>query len=250
MTAPHGEPTASPSAATYTSADQYLPAVAPALARTGVDSCTAACCHAETIGRDAGWQRAARAARALSWLSLLWMTGEGLLGLVAGATAGSISLIGWALGSVIEGLASIIVVWRFTGARTLSETAEDRARKAVAVSFFLLAPYLAAESTRSLLTGHEPGTSVLGIVVTAASLLVMPALGMAKQRLGARLGSQATAGEGVQNLLCAGQAAAVLVGLALTAVFGRSWVDPVIGLGLAAIAVREGREAWRGEHCC
>jgi len=91
---------------------------------------------------------------------------------------------------------------------------------------------------------------VLGIVVTAASLLVMPALGMAKQRLGARLGSQATAGEGVQNLLCAGQAAAVLVGLALTAVFGRSWVDPVIGLGLAAIAVREGREAWRGEHCC
>jgi divalent metal cation (Fe/Co/Zn/Cd) transporter len=189
-------------------------------------------------------------ARALSWVSLLWMTGEGILGLVAGAAAGSISLIGWALGSAIEGLASIIVIWRFTGARTLSETAERRAQKAVAVSFFLLAPYIAVESVRDLLTRHEATTSVLGIVLTAASVVVMPALGVAKQRLGRRLESGATAGEGVQNLLCAAQAAAVLVGLALTAGLGWWWIDPVVGLILAAIAIHEGREAWRGEDCC
>jgi divalent metal cation (Fe/Co/Zn/Cd) transporter len=161
-----------------------------------------------------------------------------------------VSLVGWALGSVIEGLASVIVIWRFTGSRALSDTAEDQARKAVAVSFFLLAPYLVAESARDLLTGHRPGASVLGIAVTAASVLVMPALGIAKQRLGARLDSRATAGEGTQNLLCAAQAAAVLAGLAVTAAWGWWWADPAVALGLAAVAVREGREAWRGEDCC
>src|SRR5450759_806167 len=90
--------------------------------------------------RDARWLRAARQAKALAWFSLAWMTGEGVLGLIAGITANSISLIGWALGSVIEGLASIIVIWRFTGSRTVSETSERRAQRAVAVSFFLLAP--------------------------------------------------------------------------------------------------------------
>jgi divalent metal cation (Fe/Co/Zn/Cd) transporter len=178
------------------------------------------------------------------------MTGEGVLGLIAGAAAGSIALIGWALGSVIEGLAAVIVIWRFTGARTLSETAEERAQKAVAISFFLLAPYIGVEAIRDLLLGHRADTSVLGIVLTASSLLVMPALGIAKQRLGRTLDSGATAGEGIQNLLCAAQAGAVLLGLALTAAFSWWWVDPVIGLALAAIAVREGREAWRGEDCC
>jgi len=128
---------------------------------------------------------------------------------------GSLSLVGWAVGSVIEGLASVIVIWRFTGTRTFSETAERHAQKAVAVSFFLLAPYLAVGAVRDLASGHEGGTSTLGIAVTAASLLVMPALGVAKRRLGARLNSGATAGEGVQNLMCAAQAGAVLIGLAL-----------------------------------
>ena len=177
------------------------------------------------------------------------MAGEGALGLVAGARSGSISLTGWAAGSAIEALASLIVIWRFTGSRTLSPTAEDRARKAVAVSFFLLAPYLAAQSVQDLLTGHRPAASVLGIAVTA-SVLVMPVLGVAKQRLGARLDSRATAGEGAQNLLCAAQAAAVLAGLAATATLGWWQADPVIALALAALAVREGREAWRGEDCC
>lgn len=197
-----------------------------------------------------GWQRAARRARLLSWVSLVWMTAEGALGLIAGIEAGSISLLGWALGSVIEGLASIIVIWRFTGSRTLSETAEGRAQKAVAISFFLLAPYLAIEAARDLLGGNLAATSRLGIIVTAVSLLVMPALGLAKRRLGASLGSGATTGEGIQNLLCAAQAGAVLIGLAATAALGWSWVDPAIALLLAAWAIREGIEAWHGEDCC
>jgi len=162
----------------------------------------------------------------LSWLSLVWMSGEGVLGLVAGLRSGSLSLLGWALGSVSEGLASVIVIWRFTGSRPLSETAEGRAQKAVAVSFFLLAPYLGIEAIRDLLSGHQTSTSTLGIVVTAASLLVMPALGVVKRRLGAVLGSGATTGEGIQNLMCAAQAGAVLLGLATTAAFGWSWLDP------------------------
>jgi divalent metal cation (Fe/Co/Zn/Cd) transporter len=200
--------------------------------------------------RDAAWLRAARRARLLSWLSLAWMTAEGVVGVLAGAAAGSIALVGWGLGSAIEGLAAVIVIWRFTGSRTHSETAERRAERAVAVSFFLLAPYIAIEATRSLISGDHPETSMLGIVVTASSVVLMPALGVAKRRLGDQLGSGATAGEGTQNLLCAAQGAVVLVGLAANAAVGAWWLDAVIALGLVAFAVNEGREAWRGEGCC
>ncbi|GAA5193087.1 cation transporter [Arthrobacter gyeryongensis] len=199
---------------------------------------------------EAAWIKDARTVRLLSWFSLVWMILEGALGLLAGGTAGSVSLIGWALSSAVEGLASIIVIWRFTGSRTLSETAEGPAQKAVAISFWLLAPYIGIQSIVDLATGHRAENSVLGIVLTAASLVIMPVLGIAKQRLGARLDSGATAGEGTQNLLCAATAAAVLIGLAGNALFGAWWLDPVIGLIVAAVAVKEGREAWKGEDCC
>src|SRR5262245_49591922 len=166
------------------------------------------------------WLRAARLARWLAWASLFWMTVEGAVGLTAGVTAGSIALVGWALSSVVEGLASVVVIWRFTGSRTLSATAEERAQKAVAVSFWLLAPYVAVESVRDLISQHRPETTVLGIALTISSLLLMPALGIAKQRLGRRLGSGATAGEGSQNLLCAYLAAAVLAGLVANSIWG------------------------------
>jgi divalent metal cation (Fe/Co/Zn/Cd) transporter len=199
--------------------------------------------------RDHDWLRAARRARLLSWLSLGWMTLEGALGILAGALAGSVALVGWGLGSAIEGLAAVIVIWRFTGSRTHSETSERRAQLAVAISFFLLAPYIAVEAIRSLAGGAHPNTSLLGIAVTASSVAIMPALGVAKRRLGEQLSSGATAGEGTQNLLCAAQGAAVLVGLAANATLSAWWLDPVIALGIAAIAVKEGREAWRGEGC-
>jgi divalent metal cation (Fe/Co/Zn/Cd) transporter len=199
---------------------------------------------------DHAWLQAARRVRRLSWLSLAWMTAEGALGIFAGAAAGSIALVGWGLGSAIEGLAAVIVIWRFTGSRTHSETSERRAQRAVAVSFFLLAPYIAVEAVRSLATAEHPGTSALGIAVTASSVLLMPALGLAKRRLGQRLGSGATAGEGTQNLICAAQGLAVLLGLAANAAVGAWWLDGMIALGLAAFAVNEGIDAWRGDGCC
>jgi divalent metal cation (Fe/Co/Zn/Cd) transporter len=216
--------------------------------------CTDDCCPARATlppVRDAGWRRAAGQARLLAWLSLVWMGVEGAIGLWQGLTVGSIALIGWALGSAVEGLASVIVVWRFTGERTLSDTAERRGQQAVAVSFWLLAPYVAIESARDLASEHQADTTVLGIVLAASSLLVMPILGYAKQRLGARLGSGATASEGVQNYLCASQAGAVLLSLAVTATWtGGWWLDPVIGLAIAAWSVWEGIEVWRGDDCC
>jgi divalent metal cation (Fe/Co/Zn/Cd) transporter len=200
--------------------------------------------------RDAGWLRAARWARRLAWISLVWMCIEGAVGLWQGVVSGSISLTGWALGSAVEGLASVLVVWRFTGARTLSQTAERRAQRGVAVSFWLIAPYIAAQSVVDLLTGHRAEGSLIGIVLTAVALLEMPLLGYTKHRLGKRLGSGATFGEGTQNYLCGAQAAAVLLVLAITQFWsGGWWLDPVIGLGIAAVAVREGIEAWRGEDC-
>jgi len=148
------------------------------------------------ITRDASWQRAARQARLLSWLSLAYMAAEGAIAVIAAVLAGSVALLGFGLDSAIEGLASVIIVWRFTGTRTLSETAEARAQKAVAVTFFLLAPYIAVDAATTLVGHDRARTSWLGIGLSIASLAVMPVLGIAKRRLSARLGSGATSGEG------------------------------------------------------
>ena len=179
------------------------------------------------------------------------MAAEGVVGLIAGLAAGSIALVGWALGSAIEGLASVIVVWRFTGSRMLSESAERRAQRAVAVSFWLLAPYIAFEAIRDLI-GHHPATaSAVGSALTASSVVIMPVLGMAKLCLGGRLQSGATASEGTQNLMCATQAAGVLLALAVVAIWPGGWpVDPIIALGIAAWSAWEGNRSWRGADCC
>lgn len=194
--------------------------------------------------------RLARRARWLSWASLAYMALEGLVAVVAGIVAGSIALIGFGIDSAIEGFASLVIVWRFTGSRTLSHAAERRAQKLVAVQFFILAPYVAIEASRALVNGSHADESIVGIALAASSLVVMPWLGRAKQRIGALMGSSATASEGKQNLLCAYLAAALLVGLVGNALFGAWWLDPVVALLIAYVAVREGREAWRGEACC
>src|SRR5450755_466999 len=178
-------------------------------------------------------------AKALSWLSLAWMTVEGAVAISAALVAGSVALLGFGIDSAIEGLASVIVIWRFTGSRRISEGAEQRAQKLVAISFFLLAPYIAQDAVRTLINGDHPSTSWVGIGLSISSILIMPLLGRAKQRIGAQLGSGATAGEGAQNMLCAYMAAGVLLGLAVNALWGWWWLDPSIALGIAALAVRE-----------
>jgi len=200
---------------------------------------------------DAEWLRVARRARALSWVSLAWMTVEGVVGLIAGLDANALSVIVWAASSFVEGLAAMIVIWRFSGSRTLSERSERTAQRWVAGSFLVLVPFFVYEAIHRLIAGSDTTASVLGIAVTASAIVLMPALGWAKLRLGERLGSGATAGEGVQNLMCAAQAAAALIAL-VGAAAGIGVIDPIAALLIAAIAVKESMKLWNGEgaECC
>jgi divalent metal cation (Fe/Co/Zn/Cd) transporter len=195
--------------------------------------------------------RLIRRAKALSWISLAYMTAEGAIAITAALLAGSVALLGFGLDSAIEALASVIVIWRFTGTRRrLSHDAERDAERLVAISFFLLAPYIAQDAIHALIAGEHPHTSWLGIGLSVSSIIVMPQLGNAKHRIGQRLGSGATTGEGTQNMLCAYLAAGVLVSLALNAALGLWWADAAIALAIAALAIKEGHQTWQGEGCC
>jgi hypothetical protein len=178
------------------------------------------------------------------------MTVEGAVAVAAGVAAGSIALIGFGLDSAIEGFASVIIIWRFTGHRVFSHSAEQRAQRLVAVQFFLLAPYVGFESVKALVAADHADPSWVGIGLAVGSVALMPLLAIAKQRLADELGSAATAGEGRQNMLCAYLAGALLVGLLGNALVGAWWLDPAVGVLIAGVAVKEGLESWRGEGCC
>src|SRR4051794_20058381 len=139
---------------------------------------------------DEHWLTAARRARQLSWASLVWMTIEGVVGLLAGFEANSLSLLVWASSSFVEGLASVTIIWRFSGSRVHSATSERTAQRWVAGSFLLLVPYFLYESLDRLLHGSDVHGSPLGIAVTASAIVLMPLLGWAKLRLARRLDSQ------------------------------------------------------------
>ena len=196
------------------------------------------------------WLRLASRAKVLSWISLVVMSLEAGVALTAGIIAGSVALIGFGIDSLIEGLASLVIVWRFTGSRLLSTTSERRAQVLVALQFFLLAPYITYEAVMALVNSEQPDVSYLGIGLAVASLITMPLLGRAKEKVGTQMGSLATKGEGQQNMLCAYLAAALLAGLLGNALFGLWWLDPVAALGIGAVALKEGIGAWRGEGCC
>ncbi len=174
---------------------------------------------------------------------------EGTLGVVTGVLAGSIALTAFGIQSFIEGLASLVIVWLFSGARLTSNRAEGRAQKFVAIQFFLLVPFVGYEAISKLIAGEHADTSWLGIGLVTSSLIGMPLLGIAKRRLADKLGSVATRGEGTQNLLCAYLAGTVLLGLLGNTLLGWWWLDPMAALAVAALAVREGLEIWRGENC-
>ena len=201
------------------------------------------------VAPEPEWLRLARLARLLSWLTLAWMGIEGGVAIGAAIVAGSVALLGFGLDSGIEAMASIIVIWRLTGSRLACRTSERRAQRLVAVSFYLLAPYIAAEAIRALAAGDRAETTIAGLILTAGTAILEPGLGVAKRRIGGRLGSQATAGEGTQNLLCAYLAIAVFAGLAANTLFGAWWLDGAVALGIAGWAVIEGRRAWAGRSC-
>ncbi len=193
--------------------------------------------------------RLERRARRLAWGGNVWHVAEFAIALAAGISASSIALVGFGIDSLIEVLAGSVVVWLFTGRRLGSEAAERRAQQVIAVSFLLLAAYVAVESARTLAGSVHPDPSWVGIGLAAVTAPTMPLLARAKRRVGHRLGSAATVAEGAQNLLCAYLSVALLAGLGANALLGWWWADPLAGLAIAAVAAREGVESWRGRAC-
>nr|WP_143532548.1 cation transporter [Saccharothrix sp. ALI-22-I] len=173
---------------------------------------------------------------------------EAIVAITAGTIASSTALIGFGLDSVIEVASAAAVAWQFSGKDP--EAREQAALKVIAVSFFALAAYVTVESVRSLLGAEAADHSTVGIVLAAVSLLVMPFLSVAQRRAGRELGSASAVADSKQTLLCTYLSGVLLVGLLLNSLFGWSWADPIVALVIAGVAVKEGREAWRGEHCC
>ncbi len=173
---------------------------------------------------------------------------EAIIAISAGTVAGSIALIGFGLDSVIEVSSAAAVAWQFSA--TDPERREKVALRVIAGSFFALAAYVTVEALRTLLTGNEPERTTVGIVLVAVSVVVMPFLSWAQRKAGRELGSASAVADSRQTLLCTYLSAAVLVGLVLNAALGWWWADPVVALGLAAIAIREGRSALHGQTCC
>jgi divalent metal cation (Fe/Co/Zn/Cd) transporter len=190
-----------------------------------------------------------RRARLLSLLSIGWMTVEAAVATVAALVAGSVALLGFGLESLIELASATTILWLYTGGHGDSQTAERRAQQLVAICFAALALYVAFDAISTLADGSHPHTSWPGVAVSAGAIVVMPLLARAKGRVAEQLGSAATAGDAAQSWLCAISAAAVLLSILANAAFGWWWLDPVTGLGIAGLAVREGREAWAGEVC-
>jgi len=183
----------------------------------------------------------------LAWVGLGWHAIEASVAIAAGVIAGSVALVGFGADSLIELAAGLIVLWRLAGARALTER---RAQQMVAVSFYVLSGYVAVEAILSFAAGEHPAVSWVGIGLSIVTLATMPVLAAAKGRVAEELGSSATKSESRQTMLCAYLSAGLLVGLGLNALAGWWWADPIAALGIAAVALKEGGDAWRGESCC
>jgi divalent metal cation (Fe/Co/Zn/Cd) transporter len=195
-------------------------------------------------------ERLERRARMLAWGGIAYHFVEFAIALVAGIVASSIALIAFGADSLIEALAGFVVLWLFTGSRIGSHGAERRAQQLIAVSFFVLAAYVGVESIRTLAGGQHPEASLVGIGLAAFTTVTMPLLARVKRRVGNQLGSAATVKEASQTQLCAYLSIALLIGLVANAAAGLWWADPIAALFIAGVAVKEGRESWRGEGCC
>ncbi|MEV0679250.1 cation transporter [Actinosynnema sp. NPDC050436] len=223
--------------------------------RIGTSGATAAedgCCAPTTTGdtRSDPQRRAVliRRVRLLVAATITYNVVEAVVAVTAGTVASSTALIGFGLDSIIEVASAATVAWQFSG--TDPQAREQTALKVIAVSFFALAAYVTVESARALFGAVEAEHSGVGIALAAVSLVVMPFLSVAQRRAGRELGSAGAVADSKQTLLCTYLSGVLLVGLVLNSLLGWSWVDPVAALAIAAVAVKEGRETWRGRHCC
>ncbi|GAB3560794.1 cation transporter [Spelaeicoccus albus] len=172
---------------------------------------------------------------------------EAVVAIAAGAVASSVALVGFGLDSIVEVLSAAAIAWQF--AAPDPETREKAALRVIALSFFALAAYVLIDSGLSLLGLRDADQSLVGIVLTAMSLAVMPLLSLLERRTGAELGSTSAIADSKQTLICAYLSAAVLAGLVVNALFGWTWADPVAALIIAGFAIKEGIEAWKGDTC-
>lgn len=192
-------------------------------------------------------RRLGRRAQWLAGTSVAYNLVEGIVAISAGIVAGSVALVGFGLDSVVEMSSGLIILWQFR--HLVPESRERVALRLIGVSFFALAGYVTVESTRSLIVGRDPAPSPVGIGLAVASLLIMPVLSRAQRRTGRALGSGSVVADSTQTLLCAYLSGVLLTGLLLNAFFGWGWADPIAGLIIAAVAVKEGVDAWRGKNC-
>jgi divalent metal cation (Fe/Co/Zn/Cd) transporter len=193
----------------------------------------------------------ARRIRLLVATTITYNVIEAVVAITAGAVASSAALIGFGLDSIVEVSSAAAVAWQFSAAdHTVREAREKTALRVTALSFFALAVYITIDSARALTGTGEAGHSTPGIVLAALSLAVMPFLSAAQRRAGRELGSASAVADSKQTLLCTYLSAVLLVGLLANSLLGWTWADPIAAPVIAAVAVKEGREAWRGEDCC
>jgi divalent metal cation (Fe/Co/Zn/Cd) transporter len=189
----------------------------------------------------------------LAALTIGWNLVEAAVAVSAGIAAGSVALVGFGFDSMIEVGSAFVVAWQFRGELRggYDEDREQRALRLIGVTFFVLAGYVTIEVVRDLFfLDGEPSESVVGIVLASLSLVVMPALALAKRRTAVELGSPTLRADAAETLLCAWLSVALLLGLVLNATVGWWWADPLAAVVIAALAAKEGLEAWRGEHSC
>lgn len=193
----------------------------------------------------------ARRIRLLVAATITWNMAEAAVAITAGTVASSAALVGFGLDSVVEVSSAAAVAWQFSARdHAVREAREKATLRVIALSFFALAAYVTADSVHALAGGEAAGRSVPGIALAALSLAVMPVLSAAQRRAGRELGSGSAVADSKQTLLCTYLSAVLLAGLVLNATLGWSWADPAAALVIAALAVREGRDAWRGQGCC
>ena len=191
--------------------------------------------------------RLGRRAQLLAGASVSYNLIEAAIAIAAGSAAGSIALVGFGLDSIVEVSSGLVILWQFR--HHLPESRERRALKLIALSFFGLAAFVTFESVRDLLTGTDPAHSTVGIVLASVSLVVMPFLSWAQRRTGQGLHSGSVVADSKQTLMCTYLSAVLLAGLVLNSTLGWGWADPLAALVIAGVAVKEGREAWRGDAC-
>lgn len=225
------------------------------MSMTSQSTASSPCCSqpCSTVSRSAA---AIRKALQLEYLTVGWNLVEGVIAVTAGLLAGSVAILGFGIDSFVECASAAILIWRLRAERDSSMTSgqleelEHRAQRLVAGSLFMLAAYVTGDAAHTLWTAERPSFSSVGLVLLILSLAVMLWLARAKRRVARELGSRAMEADAFQTTACWWLSVAALAGIGLNGAFGWWWADPVAGFAIAALILKEAREAWKGEHCC